>query len=74
MSDQEAQLRVVWVGGVVMSVELAIRVVLAFVLAVKLLRNIGNDFDNVFSQDTFKVVSTGFKANLLFSDAILAFV
>ena len=74
MSDQEAQLRVVWVGAVVMSVELAIRVVLAFVLAVQLLRNIGNDFKNVFSQDTFKVVSTGFKANLLFSDAILAFV
>ena len=53
MCEEEAQLRVVWIGSVVVSVELAIRVVVASFLAVQLLGDIGKNLDNVFPKDTF---------------------
>ena len=51
--EEETQLRVVWIGSVVVSVELAVSVVVAAFLAVQLLGDIGKNLDNVFPKDTF---------------------
>ena len=72
--EEEAQLRVVWIGSVVVSVELAVRVVVAAFLAVQLLWDVNKKFNNIFSQETFHIVSTGCAAPPIFCDAILAWV
>lgn len=74
MSEEEAQLRVVWVGSVVIGVELAIGVLVAFFLAVQLFLDVDEQFDDIFSQETFNIVSTGCATPPFFSDAVLAFV
>ena len=72
--EEEAQLRVVWVGSVVVSVELAIRLVVAAFLALQLLGDVSKNVDDVFSQDTFNIVSAGGATPPVFSDAVLAWV
>ena len=72
--EEEAQLGVVWVGFSMISVELAICVVVAASFALKLLRDIGKNLDDVFCEKTFNIVSTGFKAPFLLSNTVLALV
>ena len=73
VSEEETHLWVVWVRAVVISVELAISVVVAFSFAVQLLRDIGKKFNDILSEDTLHVVSTRTTPQVL-SDAVLAFV
>ena len=56
------------------SVELARRVVVAFSLAVQLLLDVNEKFNNIFSEETLHIVSTGCTAPTILGDTILAFV
>jgi len=72
--EEEAQLRIVWVGVVMIGVKLAIWGIVAVFLADRLLRDVGKNLDDVFSQDTFNIVTAGFEAGLFLSDTVLTLV